>query len=52
MTFQKAALDLLSHAMKYPLNLFADDDVRVLDRLDALHRQLPDALPQKRFFRH
>jgi len=52
MTLPKAALDLLSHAMKLPMNLFADDEKRVLDRLDDLHRHLPDTLPEKRFFKH
>ncbi|MCA0203732.1 hypothetical protein [Pararhodobacter sp.] len=52
MTFSQAALDLLGQAVKLPLNLFADDEKKVYDRLDELHRHLPDTLPEKRFFKH
>ena len=49
---QKVALDLFGHAVKFPLNLFAEEETRVNERLDELHRQLPSTLPEKRFFRH
>lgn len=52
MSFQKAALELLEHAVKLPLNFFADDEKKVLERYDSLHRHLPDTLPEKRFFKH
>lgn len=52
MTFSQAALDLLGQAVKLPLNLFAEDGQKVFDRLDDLHRHLPDTLPEKRFFKH
>jgi hypothetical protein len=52
MTLSQAALDLLGQAVKLPLNLFSDDEKRVYDRLDDLHRHLPDTLPEKRFFKH
>ena len=52
MTFQDAAKGLFEQAVKLPLHLFADDDKKLLERYDSLHRNLPDNLPEKRFFRH
>lgn len=52
MSINKTAKGLLSQALSLPMNLFADDESRVLARLDDLHRNLPATLPQKRFFRH
>lgn len=42
----------LGQAVKLPFNLFADEEDRVLARLDEMHRDLPAALPEKRFFKH
>lgn len=39
-------------AMKLPFHLFADEDDRVLSRLDEMHKSMPQTLPEKRFFRH
>ena len=52
MTFQDAAKGLIEQAVKLPLHLFADDERKVLERYDSLHRHLPDTLPEKRFFKH
>lgn len=40
------------HAFKLPFNIFADDEDRVLARLDELHKSVPASLPEKRFFKH
>lgn len=45
-------LGLLGQAVKLPFNIFADDEDRVLTRLDDMHRTMPPTLPEKRFFRH
>ncbi len=41
---------------RFPLSLFAlyrePGDDPFMERLDALERQMPDRLPEKRFFRH
>ena len=49
---QSSTLDFLGNALKLPFNLFADEEDRVLSRLDALHKQLPETLPRKGFFKH
>lgn len=49
---QKVAFDLFGQAVKFPLNLFAEDESKVNERLAELHRQLPSTLPEKRFFKH
>lgn len=42
-------------ASRFPLSLFAlyrePGDDPFMERLDALERQIPDRLPEKRFFR-
>lgn len=40
------------HGFKFPFNIFADDEDRVLTRLDDLHKSVPSELPEKRFFKH
>jgi hypothetical protein len=52
MKTQPSALDRLGYAVKLPFNIFADDEDRVLERLDTMHRTMPDTLPEKRFFKH
>jgi hypothetical protein len=52
MKSQPTPLGFLGQAIKLPFNLFADDEDRVLARLDELHKELPETLPEKRFFRH
>ena len=41
---------------RFPLSLFAlyreTGDDPFMERLDALERQMPDRLPEKRFFKH
>lgn len=37
---------------KFPFALFSGDDNRINARLEELHRSVPCALPEKRFFRH
>lgn len=46
------ALGLLGQAVRLPFNIFADDEDRVLARLDDMHKDLPETLPEKRFFKH
>lgn len=52
MSLQQTALDLIGQAVKLPMNLFADESRKLNERFDALHRDLPDTLPEKRFFKH
>lgn len=52
MTLPQTALDLLGQAVRLPLNFFSEPSNKVYDRFDALHRDLPDQLPEKRLFRH
>ena len=52
MKTQPSPLERLGQAVKLPFNIFADDEDRVLARLDEMHRSLPDTLPEKRFFKH
>ncbi len=47
-----SALEFIGQAVKLPFHLFADDEKRVMERFDDLHKQLPDTLPAKRFFKH
>ena len=49
---QQSALGFFGQAMKLPFNIFADEEDRVLARLDELHKDLPETLPEKRFFKH
>jgi hypothetical protein len=52
MKSQNATLGFFGRTMKLPFNIFADEVDRVLARLDDMHKSLPDALPEKRFFKH
>lgn len=52
MKMQPTTLGRFGSAMKLPLNIFADDEDRVLTRLDEMHKTMPETLPEKRFFRH
>jgi hypothetical protein len=52
MKTQPTAFDRISYAIKLPFNIFADDEDRVLTRLDEMHKAMPQSLPAKRFFKH
>lgn len=52
MKSQFSTLGMLGQAVKLPFNIFADDEDRVLARLEEMHRDLPSTLPEKRFFKH
>ena len=52
MKMQPTTLGRFGSAMKLPFNIFADEEDRVLTRLEELHKSLPDQLPEKRFFKH
>lgn len=52
MKAQSTALGRLGAAVKLPFNIFADDEDRVLTRLDEMHKSMPETLPEKRFFKH
>lgn len=47
-----STLGFLGQAVKLPFNIFADEEDRVLARLDEMQRSQPDTLPEKRFFKH
>lgn len=47
-----SALDRLGYAVKLPFSIFAEDEDRMIERLDAMHRSMPATLPEKRFFKH
>ncbi len=52
MKSQPNTLGFFGQAIKLPFNLFADDQDRVLARLDEMHKDLPETLPEKRLFKH
>lgn len=52
MKIQPTAFDRIGQAVKLPFNLFADDEDRVLARLDEMLEATPKTLPEKRFFKH
>ncbi|MCB1405425.1 MAG: hypothetical protein KDK01_03980 [Rhodobacteraceae bacterium] len=52
MKAQPSTLGRLGNAVKLPFNIFADEEDRVLMRLDEMQRSMPEALPEKRFFKH
>jgi len=52
MKSQPSTLGFFGQAIKLPFNIFADEEDRVLTRLEELHKSLPDQLPEKRFFKH
>ncbi|WP_323035375.1 hypothetical protein [Pararhodobacter sp.] len=45
-------LSRLGKAVKLPFNIFADEEDRVMMRLDEMHKTMPSTLPEKRFFKH
>ena len=49
---QPTPTGLFGQGFKLPFNIFADEEDRVLERLDALHKSVPSELPAKRFFKH
>lgn len=51
MKAQDIAVGLWSQATKLTL-LFTEEETRVLERLDELHRNLPATLPKTPLFRH
>ena len=52
MKSHQTTFGFLGQAVKLPFNIFADEEDRVLARLDELHQSLPETLPEKRFFKH
>ncbi len=52
MRVQSTTLGRLGNAVKLPFNIFADEEDRVLMRLDEMHKTMPETLPEKRFFKH
>ncbi len=47
------ALSKLGQTWKFPFNLFATPEPdRFTERLEELHKSVPDTLPEKRFFKH
>ena len=52
MRAQRTPLGRLGDAVKLPFNIFADEEDKVLMRLDEMHKSVPDQLPVKGFFRH
>lgn len=52
MRVQSSTFGRISNAVKLPFNIFADEEDRVLARLDEMHKMMPDRLPEKRFFKH
>jgi hypothetical protein len=47
------ALSKLGQTGKFPFNLFATPEPdRFTERLEELHKSVPDTLPEKRFFKH
>ena len=48
----QSTLSAFGHSIKLPFNIFADDEDRVLARLDDLHKSVPTHLPKKVFFKH
>ncbi|WP_417587273.1 hypothetical protein [Pararhodobacter oceanensis] len=52
MTAQPSTLDRIGNAMRLPFNLFADDNDRMLERLDDMHKTVPTTLPKNRLFKH
>jgi len=52
MKAQPTTLGRFGYAVKLPFNIFADDEDRVLTRLDEMHKTMPETLPAKRFFKH
>lgn len=49
------ALNKLAASGKFPFNLFAtppSEPDRFTERLEELHKTVPNTLPEKRFFRH
>ena len=52
MKSQPTTFGFLGQTVKLPFNIFADEEDRVLARLEDLHKSLPDQLPEKRFFKH
>ena len=52
MRAQQTPLGRLGDAVKLPFNIFADEEDKVLMRLDEMHKSVPDQLPAKGFFRH
>tara|TARA_R110002124_G_scaffold95963_2_gene240253 strand:- start:4313 stop:4504 length:192 start_codon:yes stop_codon:yes gene_type:complete len=52
MRAQRTPLGRLGDAVKLPFNIFADEEDKVLMRLDEMHKSVPDQLPAKGFFRH
>lgn len=51
MRSQPTPMGRLGRAVKLPFNIFADDEDRVLERLDEMQMQVPNTLPEKRFFK-
>lgn len=52
MKAQSSAFGRFSSAVKLPFNIFADEEDRVLMRLEEMHKSMPETLPEKRFFKH
>jgi len=52
MKAQPTTLGRLGNAVKLPFNIFADEEDRVMMRLDDMHKTMPVTLPEKRFFKH
>ena len=52
MRAQQTPLGRLGDAVKMPFNIFADEEDKVMMRLDEMHKSVPDQLPEKRFFKH
>lgn len=47
------ALNRLGQTGKFPFNLFATHEPdRFTERLEELHKSVPNTLPEKRFFKH
>jgi len=47
------ALNKLGQNGKFPFNLFATHEPdRFTERLEDLHKSVPNTLPEKRFFKH
>lgn len=51
MRTQPSIANRVGRAVKLPFNIFADDEDRVLQRLDEMQMTTPNTLPEKRFFK-
>lgn len=51
MRTQQSIVGKVGRAVKLPFNIFAEEEDRVLQRLEEMQMNTPNTLPEKRFFK-